>query len=119
MMWFVRIALRRPYMFVCLSILSTPVNVFPVIPLPVITVIWTFSGMSPENMEQYIVTTCEQAYSATVGGIEHMESQSMAGVAVIKIYMQPTADIPTGVAQVTAVSQSITRILPPSITPPS
>jgi multidrug efflux pump subunit AcrB len=72
MMWFVRIALRRPYTFVCLamliliggvvSILSTPVNVFPVIPLPVITVIWTFSGMSPENMEQYIVTTAEQAY---------------------------------------------------------
>jgi multidrug efflux pump subunit AcrB len=129
MMWFVRIALRRPYTFVCLaililiggivSIISTPVNVFPVIPLPVITVIWTFSGMSPENMEQYIVTTCEQAYSATVGGIEHVESQSMAGVAVIKIYMQPTADIPTGVAQVTAVSQSITRVLPPSITPPS
>jgi multidrug efflux pump subunit AcrB len=129
MMWFVRIALRRPYTFVCValliliggivSILSTPVNVFPVIPLPVITVIWTFSGLSPEEMEQRIVTTAEQSYSATVGGIEHIESQSLAGVAVIKIYMQPNADIPTGVAQVTAVSQSITRILPPSITPPA
>ncbi|MDB4882184.1 MAG: AcrB/AcrD/AcrF family multidrug efflux protein, partial [Gemmatimonadetes bacterium] len=129
MMWLVRIALRRPYTFVCVAILiligglvsivSTPVNVFPVIPLPVITVIWTFGGLSPQEMEQRIVTTTEQAYSATVGGIEHMESQSLAGVAVIKIYMQPSADIPTGVAQVTAVSQSITRILPPSITPPA
>lgn len=129
MMWFVRIALRRPYTFVCMaililiggivSILSTPVNVFPVIPLPVITVIWTFSGLPPEQMEQRIVTMAEQAYSATVGGIEHIESQSLAGVAVIKIYMQPTADIPTGVAQVTAVSQSITRQMPASITPPA
>jgi len=129
MMWFVRIALRRPYTFVCVaililiggivSIISTPINVLPVIPLPVITVIWTFSGLSPEEMEQRIVTTTEQAYSATVGGVEHIESQSMAGVAVIRIYMQPNADIPTGVAQVTAVSQSITRVLPPSITPPS
>jgi multidrug efflux pump subunit AcrB len=129
MMWLVRIALRRPYTFVCVaililigglvSIMTTPVNVFPVIPLPVITVIWTFGGMSPEEMEQRIVTTSEQAYSATVGGIEHIESQSLSGVALIKIYMQPTADIPTGVAQVTAVSQSITRQLPPSITPPA
>ncbi|MDB4898316.1 MAG: AcrB/AcrD/AcrF family multidrug efflux protein [Gemmatimonadetes bacterium] len=129
MMFLVRIALRRPYTFVCVaililiggvvSILSTPVNVFPVIPLPVITVIWSFGGLSPEEMEQRIVTTSEQAYSATVGGIEHIESQSLSGVALVKIYMQPTADIPTGVAQVTAVSQSITRQLPPSITPPA
>jgi multidrug efflux pump subunit AcrB len=129
MMWLVRIALRRPYTFVCVaililiggivSIIATPVNVFPVIPLPVITVIWLFAGLSPEEMEQRIVTTAEQAYSATVGGVEHIESQSLAGVSLIKIYMQPTADIPTGVAQVTAVSQSITRQLPPSITPPA
>jgi multidrug efflux pump subunit AcrB len=129
MMWLVRIALRRPYTFVCVgililigglvSIIRTPVNVFPVIPLPVITVIWSFGGMSPAEMEQRIVTPTEQAYSATVGGIEHIESQSMSGVAVIKLYMQPTADIPTGVAQATAVSQSITRTLPPSITPPA
>jgi multidrug efflux pump subunit AcrB len=129
MMWFVRIALRRPYTFVCMaililigglvSIIRTPVNVFPVIPLPVITVIWTFSGLPPDQMEQRIVTIAEQAYSATVGGVEHIESQSLAGVAVIKLYMQPGADIPTGVAQVTAVSQSITRQMPASITPPA
>jgi multidrug efflux pump subunit AcrB len=129
MMWLVRIALRRPYTFVCVaililigglvSILTTPVNVFPVIPLPVITVIWTFGGMSPQEMEQRIVTPTEQAYSATVGGIEHIESQAMTGVSVTKIYMQPGADIPTAVAQATAVSQGMTRQLPPSITPPA
>lgn len=129
MMWLVRIALRRPYTFVCVaililiggvvSILTTPVNVFPVIPLPVITVVWTFSGMSPQEIEQRIVTTSEQFYSATVGGIEHIESQSLTGVAAIKLYMQPGADIPTAVAQVTAVSQSVTRQLPPSTTPPA
>jgi multidrug efflux pump subunit AcrB len=129
MMWFVRIALRRPYTFVCMAILillgglvaivSTPVNVFPVIPLPVITVVWTFGGLSPQEMEGRIVTMAEQFYSANVGGIEHIESQSLTGVAVIKIYMQPTSDVTTAVAQVTASSQSLTRALPPSTTPPA
>jgi multidrug efflux pump subunit AcrB len=75
--------------------------------------------MSPQEIEQRIVTTSEQYYSATVGGIEHIESQSLTGVAAIKLYMQPGADIPTAVAQVTAVSQSVTRQLPPSTTPPA
>jgi multidrug efflux pump subunit AcrB len=129
MMWFVYIALRRPYTFVCIaililigglvSILRTPVNVFPVIPLPVITIIWSFSGLSPAEMEGRIVTIAEQAYSATVGGIEHIESQSLTGVAVIKLYMQPGSDVPTAVAQATAVSQGVTRQMPAGINPPA
>ena len=124
----VRIALRRPYTFVAgaililiaglVAIVSMPVDIFPTISIPVVTVIWTFQGMSPEEMEQRIVTTLERSYSASVSGVEHIESQSMSGVGVIKVYFQPTADIPTGVAQITAASQSNTRILPPGITPP-
>src|SRR4051812_10451816 len=112
MMWLGRIALRRPYTFVCVaililiagivSILRPPVDVFPAIPIPVITVIWTYQGMAPSEMEQRIVTPLEQSYSAVVSGMEHIESQSLNGVAVIKIFLQPGADIPTGVAQVTA-----------------
>src|SRR5467141_903168 len=128
MMWIVRIALRRPYTFVCGAILvfiggivaiaSMPVDIFPAIPLPVATVIWQYQGMSPEEMEQRVVTIVERSYSATVNDIEHIESQSLDGVAVIKVFFQPTADVATGIAQITAASQSNTRILPPGITPP-
>jgi len=127
-MWLVRVALRRPYTFVCAAILvfigglvaiaSTPVDIFPAIPLPVATVIWQYQGMSPEEMEQRVVTILEQSYSASVNDIEHIESQSLDGVAVIKVFFQPTADVATGMAQLTAASQSNTRILPPGITPP-
>jgi multidrug efflux pump subunit AcrB len=128
MMWLVRVALRRPYTFVCgailvliggvVAILSMPVDIFPAIPIPVVTVIWQYQGMGPEEMEQRIVTTLERSYSAGVNGIEHIESQSLDGIGVIKVFFQPTADIPTGVAQITAASQSNTRTLPPGITPP-
>jgi multidrug efflux pump subunit AcrB len=128
MMWIVRVALRRPYTFVCgailifigglVAIVSTPVDIFPTIPLPVATVIWQYGGMSPQEMEQRVVTIVEQSYSATVNNIEHMESQSLDGVGVIKVYFQPTADVATGMAQLTASSQSNTRVLPPGITPP-
>ncbi|MFL5401720.1 MAG: efflux RND transporter permease subunit [Gemmatimonadales bacterium] len=128
MMGLVRIALRRPYTFVAGAILilivglvairNMAVDIFPTISIPVVTVIWTFNGMSPEEMEQRIVTTLERSYSAFVNDVEHIESQSMNGVAVIKVYFQPTADIPTGVAQITAASQSNIRSLPPGITPP-
>jgi multidrug efflux pump subunit AcrB len=128
MMWIVRIALRRPYTFVSgailviiagiVAIMSTPVDIFPAIPLPVATVIWQFTGMSAVEMEQRIVTIVERSYSVTVNNIEHIESQSLNGVAVIKVYFQPNADVATGVAQLTAASQSNTRVLPPGITPP-
>jgi multidrug efflux pump subunit AcrB len=128
MMWIVRVALRRPYTFVCgailvfiaglVAIMTTPVDIFPAIPLPVATVIWQYQGMSPEEMEQRVVTIVERSYSATVNDIEHIESQSLDGVAVIKVFFQPTADVATGIAELTAASQSNTRILPPGITPP-
>src|SRR5437016_5312272 len=128
MMWIVRVALRRPYTFVSgailvliagvVAILTTPVDIFPAIPLPVVTVIWQYNGMSPEEMEERIVSIVERSYSVTVNDIEHIESQSLTGVAVIKVFFQPTADVATGVAQLTAVSQSNTRTLPPGTTPP-
>ena len=128
MMALVRIALRRPYTVVAGAILiligglvairNMAVDIFPTISIPVVTVIWTFNGMSPEEMEQRITTTLERSYSSFVNDVEHIESQSMNGVAVIKVYFQPTADIPTGVAQITAASQSNIRTLPPGITPP-
>src|SRR6059058_2752818 len=121
MMWIVRVALRRPYTFISgailvliaglVAIMTTPVDIFPAIPLPVATVIWQYNGMSPEEMEERIVTIVERSYSVTVN--EHIESQSLTGVAVIKVFFQPTADVATGVAQLTAVSQSNTRTLPP------
>ncbi len=128
MMWLVRVALRRPYTFVSgailvliggvVAILTMPVDIFPAIPLPVATVIWQYTGMSPVEMEERIVTPVERSYSVTVNDIEHIESQSLTGVAVIKIFFQPTADVATGVAQLVAASQSNTRTLPPGITPP-
>src|SRR2546426_5795256 len=128
MMWIVRVALRRPYTFICgallvliaglVAIMTTPVDIFPAIPLPVATVIWQYQGMSPEEMEQRVVTIVERSYSATVNDIEHIESQSLDGVAVIKVFFQPTADVATGIAELTAASQSNTRVLPPGITPP-
>ena len=128
MMWLVRVALRRPYTFVAgailifiagvVAIMTMPVDIFPAIPLPVATVIWQYTGMSPVEMEERIVTPVERSYSVTVNDIEHIESQALTGVAVIKIYFQPTADVATGVAQITAASQSNTRTLPPGITPP-
>src|SRR5438876_30812 len=128
MMWIVRVALRRPYTFISgailvliaglVAIMTTPVDIFPAIPLPVATVIWQYNGMSPEEMEERIVSIVERSYSVTVNDIEHIESQSLTGVAVIKVFFQPTADVATGVAQLTAASQSNTRTLPPGTTPP-
>src|SRR5438093_12449807 len=128
MMWIVRVALRRPYTFISgailvliaglVAIMTTPVDIFPAIPLPVATVIWQYNGMSPEEMEERIVSIVERSYSVTVNDIEHIESQSLDGVAVIKVFFQPTADVATGIAELTAASQSNTRTLPPGITPP-
>ena len=128
MMWLVRIALARPYTFVCaalfiliaglLAIATTAVDIFPPIPIPVVTVVWTFAGMSPDEIAQRVATVTERAYSTTVNDVEHIESQSLNGVTVIKVFFQPTADLPTGVAQLAAISQSVLRGLPPGIQPP-
>jgi multidrug efflux pump subunit AcrB len=127
-MWLVRLALRRPYTFVVaallvlllgvVSILRTPVDIFPAVDIPVVTVIWSYNGMLPQEMERQIVTVSERAMTTTVNNIEHIESQTLNGVSVIKIYFQPGADIPSAVAQVTAISQTIVRVLPPGQTPP-
>jgi multidrug efflux pump subunit AcrB len=127
-MWIVKLALRRPYTFVVVSILIAlfgvvsalrmRTDIFPEINIPLVTVVWQYAGMPPEGIERRIVSSAERYYSATVGGIEHIESQSINGVGVIKIYFQPGADIPTAVAQITSASQTATKNLPPGIQPP-
>jgi multidrug efflux pump subunit AcrB len=127
-MWIVHLALRRPYTFVCVAILMLvfgvmsalrmPVDIFPTINIPVVSVVWYYGGLSPRDMEQRIVSTSERAYSGGVNNIEHIESESLNGMALVKVYFQPTANIATGVAQITATSQQIIRSMPPGITPP-
>jgi multidrug efflux pump subunit AcrB len=127
-MWIVQLALRRPYTFAVLallilllgigSILTMPTDVFPSIDIPVITVIWNYNGITPNDMEKRIITQCERGYTLSVNDIEHIESQSVSGIGVIKIYLQPNADVSQGIAQVAAVSQTILRVLPPGTTPP-
>jgi multidrug efflux pump subunit AcrB len=127
-MWIVRLALRRPYTFIVMSLLililgvvaifSTPVDIFPVVDLPVVSVIWTYNGMGPEEMTNRITTNTERTFTTTVNSIEHMESSTMNGVAVTKIFFQPGADIPSAVAQITAAAQTVLRTLPAGITPP-
>src|SRR5258705_2606802 len=127
-MWIVRLALRRPYTFVVmslliavmggLSIVSMPVDIFPKINIPVITVVWNYGSLSPTEMQDRITTIVERALTTTVGNFEHLESQSVRGTSVIKMFFQPGADINAAVAQVTALCQSITKPLPPGTTPP-
>ncbi|GAA6616868.1 hypothetical protein NUACC26_026750 [Scytonema sp. NUACC26] len=127
-MWIVKIALRLPYTFAIaalmivilgiVTIFGTPVDIFPSINIPVVSVVWTYTGTTPEEMEQRIVTISERAMTTTVADIEHIESQSLSGVSVIKVFFQPNANIASAVAQITSVSQTILRPLPPGITPP-
>ena len=127
-MWIVRLALNRPYTFVVMSllivglsvvtILRMAVDIFPEINIPVVAVVWTYPGMSPDEMEKRIVTIHERAMTTTVNDIEHIESQSLAGVSVTKVYFQPGAKIEAAVAQVNAISSAVVRVLPPGITPP-
>jgi CzcA family heavy metal efflux pump len=127
-MWIVRLALRRPYTFIVASILililgvvsivRTPVDIFPNIDIPVITVVWQYTGLSPEEMSNRIVFNFERSLTTTVNNIEHIESQSLAGVGLIKVFFHPHTDIAFAIAQVTAISQSTVRNLPPGITPP-
>ena len=127
-MWIVKLALNKPYTFAVLallillagvgSILSMPTDVFPAIDIPVVTVIWSYPGFTPNDMEKRFVTQSERGYTTSVNDIEHIESQSVSGVGVIRIYFQPGANIAQGIAQVTATSQTIQRILPPGTQPP-
>jgi multidrug efflux pump subunit AcrB len=126
--WIVRLALRRPYTFVVLALLllilapivvqRTPTDIFPNIDIPIVTVLWHFTGMSPQEMTNRIVTNYERGLTTTVNDIEHIESQTLAGTSVVKIFFQPGANIAAAVAQVTAISQAQVRSLPPGTTPP-
>src|SRR5216684_4948116 len=127
-MWIVRLALRRPYTFVVLAILililgtlaalRTPTDIFPNINIPVVSVIWTFSGMQPQDMSDRIVSITERSMTTTVDNIEHLESQSLYGIGVVKVFFQPGTDISRAIAQITAVSQTQLRQLPQGTTPP-
>jgi hydrophobe/amphiphile efflux-1 (HAE1) family protein len=127
-MWIVNLALRRPYTFIVLaifiliagvlSILSSPKDIFPSINIPVISVIWTYTGMEPTNVADHLTTPYERVLTTTVDNIEHIESESISGMAVVKIFLQPNASVPRGIAQVTSVSQAVLKQLPTSITPP-
>jgi multidrug efflux pump subunit AcrB len=127
-MWIVRLALRRPYTFVVLSLMlfilapvvisRTPTDIFPEIDIPVVSVIWQYSGLSAEDMSDRIIYFTERALTTTVNNIEHVESQSMFGIGVVKIFFQPHTNISTAIAQVTGVSQTQLKQLPPGTTPP-
>jgi multidrug efflux pump subunit AcrB len=127
-MWIVRLALRRPYTFVVAAMLvlilgfvviwTMPVDIFPEIQIPVIAVAFNYSGMSPDEMEGRIVSGFERGLTTTVNDIEHIESQSLNGVAVVKIFFHPGAKIEGATAQVTAISQTFTRFMPPGTQPP-
>src|SRR5205085_525283 len=127
-MWIVRLALRRPYTFTVMAILIVLVgtvtisristDIFPNIDIPVVSVIWSYAGVAPEEMEKRFVTVCERAMTTTVNDIEHIESQSYNGVSVIKVFFHEGAKVEAGVAQVTSITQTLLRILPPGTTPP-
>src|SRR5277367_1248156 len=127
-MWIVKLALSRPYTFLVAAlliliispivILRMPVDIFPAIDIPVVSIIWQYSGFSPPQMEQRIVSITERALTTTVNDIEHIESQSLNGIAVVKVYFHPNVKIDMAVAQITAVSQTQLRPLPQGTTPP-
>src|SRR5437867_6212123 len=127
-MWIVRLALRRPYTFVVLPLviilltpvvlLRTPTDIFPDINIPVISLVWTYNGLQPQEMEQRITSNVERGVTTLVNDVEHIESQSLNGIAIIKVFFQPGANIQTALAQTAAISQTFLRFLPPGTTPP-
>ena len=127
-MWIVRLALQRPYTFIVMALviilltpvvlLRTPTDIFPEINIPVISLVWTYNGLEPQEMEQRITGNVERGIATLVNDVEHTESQSLNGIAVIKVYFQPNANIQTALAQAGAISQTFLRFLPPGTTPP-
>ncbi len=126
-MWIVRLALRRPYTFVVMAVLiailggaaivTMPVDIFPYIDIPIVSVLWQYSGLSPEEMEKRVVTNFERGLTSNVNDIEHIESQSYNSIAVIRIYFHPNVQVDMAVAQVTAQMQSALRNMPPGMFP--
>src|SRR5580693_8994055 len=127
-MWIVRLALRRTYTFVVAALLILVVSlvainrmstdIFPEINIPVVSIVWQYTGMPADEVEQRIILINERVLTTAVNDIEHIESQSLFGVGVIRIYFFPHAKIEAAVAQVTATSQAILKVMPPGITPP-
>ena len=127
-MWIVRLALRRPYTCAVvvlllmvlgpIAVLRTPTDIFPNINIPVVAMVWSYNGLSPEQMANRITILSERSLTTTVNGIEHIESQSLNGIAIIKIFFQPKVNIATAVAQVTAIAQTQIKSMPPGTTPP-
>ncbi len=127
-MWIVRLALRRPYTFVVaailililgvVSILRTPTDIFPNIDIPVVSSIWTYNGLSAEEMADRVAYQFERSLTTSVNDIEHIESQSWSGRAVVKVFLHPGADIGGAIAEISAVANSNLRQLPPGTTPP-
>ncbi|MDR3463016.1 MAG: efflux RND transporter permease subunit [Beijerinckiaceae bacterium] len=128
MLAIVRIALQRPYTFVVLAVLilifgvkawtTTPTDIFPDIGIPVVSAVWTYNGLPPEEMSGRIVYYYERTLSSQVNDIQHIESQSLPGYGVVKIFFQPKVNINTAIAQITAASQTVLKLLPPGVTPP-
>ncbi len=129
MLGIVRIALSRPYTFVVLALLiliigplsalRTPTDIFPDIRIPVIAVVWQYTGLSPDQMsESRVIYDYERVPTTTVNDVEHIEAKSIAGFGIVKIFFQPTVNIATANAQVTAVSQTLLKQMPPGVTPP-
>ena len=127
-MWIVRLALRRPLTFVVAALLlllitpfiltHTPTDIFPNINIPVVSVVWTYNGLLPNDMSGRIIYFYERYLTAQVADIEHIESQSLSGYGVVKIFFQKNVDIAAALAQVTAASQTVLKLLPPGVTPP-
>jgi len=128
-MWIVRLALRRPYTIavMCLlifimgmlSLSRMAVDIFPAIDIPVVAVVWSYNGLSAQEMERRVVLLSERSYSTSVNGIERIESQSIPGLGLLKVYFQPGTDIGAAIAQMTATSSSSLRQMPPGIMPPT
>src|SRR3569833_353727 len=124
----VRLALRRPYTFVdmailivifgALAVVRTATDIFPDIRIPVIAVGWTYRGLSPDDMAGRVIYYYERQLSTAVNDIDHIESQSLSGVGIVKIFFHPGVDIRTATAQVTSLSQTVLKQMPPGITPP-
>src|SRR5208337_2226874 len=127
-MWIVRLALKQPHTIVVfailifllgtLAIVRTPTDIFPNIDIPVVSIIWSYNRLEPQDMADRIISITERSLTTTVDNIQHIESQSLYGIAVVKVFLQPTANIQQGIAQITAISQTQLRQLPAGTTPP-
>ena len=127
-MWIVRIALDRPYTFIVLAIVilfvgpiaiaRTPTDIFPNINIPVVTAVWSYGGMSADELANRIVSGFERGLTTTVNDIEHIESQTLRGQSIVKVFFQPGTKIEAAIAQITSISQSSIRQAPPGTFPP-